>query len=155
MHLIIVLLTMLVAPAGCVAYERWASAAPLWMLVGKWFLFWGAGVRLAIAGVRQVAKPELTATGIFGVTDRAAFPLAQELGFWNLTIGALSILTLWRPAWVVPLAIAAGAFYAMAGVKHVASASRSFEANTAMISDLWMAAILLGFAGYAVARGAS
>ena len=50
-------------------------------------------------------------------------------------------------------ALAAGAFYAMAGIKHVASGSRSFEANTAMVSDLWMAAILLGFAGYAIARG--
>jgi hypothetical protein len=152
MHLAIVLLTMFIAPLGCVGYEQWASAAPLWMSIGKWFLFWGAGVRLTIAGVRQVAKPELTATGIFGVTDRAAFPLAQELGFWNLTIGIVAMTTLWRPAWILPLALAAGAFYALAGIKHVASTSRSFEANTAMISDLWMAAILLGFAGFSMAR---
>ena len=98
MHLIIVVLTMLVLPAASVAIERWTGGATanLWQLIGKWFVFWGVGVRLLIAGVRQVVKPELTATGIFGVTDKAAFPLAQELGFWNVTIGLISIASIRR-----------------------------------------------------------
>lgn len=147
MHLVVVLLTMVVLPAGSVLIERWtgAGAASLWQLIGKWFVFWGVGVRLFIAGVRQIAKPELTATGIFGVTDRAAFPLAQELGFWNVTIGLIAIASIKRPEWVVPMAIAGMLFYAMAGFLHTMNKSRGFSENVAMISDLGMAGLLLAF----------
>jgi hypothetical protein len=147
MHLTVVLLTMLILPAASVLIERWTGAgtASLWQLIGKWFVFWGVGVRLFIAGARQVVKPELTATGIFGVTDKAAFPLAQELGFWNVAIGLISIASIRRPEWVVPMAIAAMLFYAMAGALHVTNKSREFSENVAMISDLGMAALLLAF----------
>jgi len=147
MHLIIVVLTMLVLPAASVAIERWTGGATanLWQLIGKWFVFWGVGVRLLIAGVRQVVKPELTATGIFGVTDKAAFPLAQELGFWNVTIGLISIASIRRPEWVAPMAIAGTLFYAMAGALHVTNREREFSENVAMVSDLGMAALLLAF----------
>ena len=147
MHLTVVLLTMLVLPVASVLIERWtgAGAAPLWQLVGKWFVFWGVGVRLLIAGARQVVKPELTATGIFGVTDKAAFPLAQELGFWNVTIGLISIASLKRPEWVPPMAIAGMLFYATAGFLHLTNREREFSENVAMLSDLGMAALLLAF----------
>ncbi|UNK79439.1 hypothetical protein MNQ96_18265 [Sphingopyxis granuli] len=145
MHLTVVLLTMLILPAASVLVERWTGSGTinLWWLIGKWFVFWGVGVRLFIAGARQIVKPELTATGIFGVTDRAAFPLAQELGFWNLTIGLISIASIRRPEWVAPMAIAGMLFYAMAGALHVAGKDRGFSENVAMISDLGMAGLLL------------
>jgi hypothetical protein len=143
MHLAVVLLTMLALPLASVLIDRAGGGAPTWALVAKWFVFWGAGVRLAIAGVRQIGWPALTASGIFGVTDPRALPLAQELGFWNLTVGALCIASLWIPAWRSPLTLAAALFYAFAGAKHVLSTSRTFEANTAMISDLAIAALLL------------
>lgn len=147
MHLTVVVLTMLLLPAMSVLIERWAGmgAASLWQLVGRWFVFWGVGVRLLIAGVRQIARPELTATGIFGVTDRAAFPLAQELGFWNLAIGLLGMVSLKRPDWLPPIAIAGMLFYGMAGTLHVTNPSREFSENVAMISDLAMALLLLAF----------
>lgn len=147
MHLVVVLLTMLVLPVASVLIERWtgSGSANLWQLVGKWFVFWGVGVRLLIAGARQIVKPELTATGIFGVTDKAAFPLAQELGFWNLTIGLIAIASIKRPEWVAPMAIAGMLFYAMAGALHVTNKQRGFSENVAMASDLGMAALLLAF----------
>lgn len=147
MHLAVVLLTMLLLPVASILIERWtgAGAANLWQLVGKWFVFWGVGVRLLIAGARQIARPDLTATGIFGVTDKAAFPLAQELGFWNVTIGLLAIISLKRPDWVPPVAIAAMLFYAMAGAQHATNRAREFSENVAMVSDLAMAALLLAF----------
>jgi len=147
MHLMIVLLTMLVLPVASILIERWTGTgtASLWQLVGKWFVFWGVGVRLLIAGLRQILRPDLTATGIFGVTDKAAFPLAQELGFWNVTIGLLAIVSLRRPDWVPPIAIAAMLFYAMAGVQHATNRAREFTENVAMISDLAMAALLFAF----------
>lgn len=147
MHLTVVLLTMLLLPVASILIERWTGGgtASLWWLIGKWFVFWGVGVRLFIAGARQIVKPELTATEIFGVTDKAAFPLAQELGFWNFTIGLIAVASIKRPEWTVPMAIAGMLFYAMAGVLHVAATDREFSENVAMVSDLGMAGLLCLF----------
>ena len=58
MYLVSVILLLLVFPAGSVAVEDLAHGgnADLLHLVGKWFVFWGAGVRLFIAGLRQVGS---------------------------------------------------------------------------------------------------
>ena len=63
MYLTSVVLLMLVLPAACVIGQiAWsAGAADVMPLVGKWFVFWMVGVRLFIAGVRQVAQPQFTA----------------------------------------------------------------------------------------------
>ena len=52
MYLITVLLLMLVLPVGSIGAEHsyFHSSVPLILLVGKWFVFWGAGVRLFLAG---------------------------------------------------------------------------------------------------------
>jgi hypothetical protein len=144
-HLVVVLLTMLILPLGCVAWGL-RSGGDLLALTGQWFLFWGAGVRLAIAGLRQVFAPRLTLEGIFGLQEPRAWPLVQELGFWNTSIGLLCMVSLVQPGWRLPLAFASGLFYGLAGLKHVTASDRSFEANTAMVSDLAIAVVLLGYA---------
>lgn len=142
MQLLVVLLTMLVLPAASVAWH-WGSGESLLSLVGTWFLYWGAGARLAIAGARQILAPRFTAD-IFKISDERAMPLVQELGFWNLIIGVLCMASLHHPDWRLPLALAAGSFYAMAGIKHVLTPDRTVEGRTAMISDLAGALVLLG-----------
>ena len=147
MHLTIVVLTMLIIPLFCV-YAQKNGDEQLIPLIGKWFLFWGAGVRLTIAGIRQIIAPQLTVEGIFGVHDPRIWPLAQELGFWNLSVGILCMVTLLRYEWRQVLALASGLFFLAAGVKHVLSDHRTLEANTAMVSDIGIAAVLLGFAAF-------
>jgi len=63
MYLAAIVLLMLVLPAGCVIGQIvWSGgAADVMLLVGKWFVFWMVGVRLFMAGVRQVAQPQFTA----------------------------------------------------------------------------------------------
>ena len=39
-------------------------------LIGKWFLFWAAGVRLMLAAFRQLFQPEFTARQIFKIEGR-------------------------------------------------------------------------------------
>ena len=49
MYLVIVTLLMLVLPVGSIAAEYFSGgAAPLMLLVGKWFVFWSVGVRLLL-----------------------------------------------------------------------------------------------------------
>ncbi len=68
--------------------------AGLVALVGKWFVFRPVGVRLILAGLRQIADPTFTAATIFGVKEEAALTIVQELGYANLSIGMLGALSL-------------------------------------------------------------
>jgi hypothetical protein len=78
------------------------NAAPLMALVGKWFTFWAVGVRLFLAGASQVFRPQFTLQGILGVKDPGANVIVRELGFANISMGTLGLLSLVYPAWVVP-----------------------------------------------------
>ena len=51
MYFAIVFCLLLAAPVGSIVIEHslFHAAAPLMSLVGKWFVFWGAGVRIALA----------------------------------------------------------------------------------------------------------
>jgi hypothetical protein len=80
MYLASIVLLMLVLPAAGVIVEAlwFGSAADVVLLVGKSFVFWAVGVRLFIAGVRQVAQPQFTAESIFEIKDRAAFGIVRS-----------------------------------------------------------------------------
>jgi hypothetical protein len=60
MYVVMVIGLMVVFPIASVAIEALLhQGSDLWMLVGKWFVFWAVGVRLMLAGVRQIAKPRV------------------------------------------------------------------------------------------------
>ena len=142
-----VVLFTLVLPACSVYLERYGlgNALPSMVLVGKWFVFWAGGVRLAVAGARQILQPDFTAHTIFGIEGDAPFPFIRELGMANLSLSVVSILAVLVPGFVLPAAIAAGLFYAMAGVMHVRRGNRTAHENFAMISDLFVGAVLIAF----------
>jgi hypothetical protein len=147
MYLAMIILLMGVLPALSVLIEFCIphSSDDLLFLIGKWFVFWGVGVRLMLAGVRQIANPTFTADVIFGVKEKAALTIVQELGFGNLSIGLLGALALVRNEWVVPAAITGGLFYGLAGIKHLIKGKRNRTENIAMVSDLWIFLVLAGY----------
>jgi hypothetical protein len=152
MYAAFIVLLMLVLPAGCVIGQLlWSGgAADVMLLVGKWFVFWMVGVRLFIAGVRQVAQPQFTAGSIFAIKDRAAFAIVRELGFANLSTGTLGLASIAVPAWLAPAAIVGGLYYGLAAAGHAFRPGRNFKEQTALISDIFAFAIL---AVFVVSRG--
>lgn len=112
-------------------------------LVGKWFVFWSVGVRLFTAGLRQVFQPEYTANVILGLESDESLLLVRELGFANLAMGLVGILSFWLPAWMLPAALAGGIFYGLAGANHVLQPHRNQLENVAMASDLFVATVLI------------
>ncbi|WP_018859025.1 DUF6790 family protein [Rhizobium sp. 42MFCr.1] len=143
MYLAIILLLMLVLPLGSVAAEaHWSADANVVFLVGKWFVFWGVGLRLLVASLKQIINPAFTAETIFGVTDHKAQALVQEIGFGNLSIGMLGIFSLFEPRWIVPAAITACLFYGLAGLKHLLERPKNRSRKIAMFSDLWLFFVL-------------
>jgi len=146
MYIAIVVLTMVLLPAASVLVEHAARPGSQWMfLVGRWFVFWGVGVRLGIAGLRQFLQPEFTARQIFGMSTDEALPVIRELGVANAATAVVGLLSLFMPAFLLPVAISAGLFYGIAGLKHLAASKRSLNEHVAMASDLFLAAILAGF----------
>ncbi|MBG1233349.1 DUF6790 family protein [Aestuariivirga litoralis] len=143
MYLAIVLLTMLVLPvASMLVHHGMEPSLPWIVLLGRWFVFWGVGARLGLAGFRQYLRPEFTARNIFHMKGDEALPLVKELGAANLAAGVTGLLSLVMPSFVLPAAIYALIFYANAGWAHVMRPGRLLNENIAMISDLFIALIL-------------
>jgi hypothetical protein len=148
MYLAAIILLMLVLPALSVAADAlwFAGAADVMALIGKWFTFWAVGVRLFAAGVSQIVRPQYTSEAILGIKDPGAQAVVRELGFANLSIGTLGLLTLTYPGWTLPAAIAGGLFYGLAGVGHILKGDRNFKEQVALVSDLAMFLLLAAFA---------
>jgi hypothetical protein len=146
MYFIFVVLLMFVLPVASIATEvLWfRDDAGLMFLIGKWFVFWTVGVRLLLAGIRQVVQPRFTAESIFDVKDPAANAMVREIGFGNLAMGTVGLGSLAQPAWLVPAAIVGGLYYGLAGAGHVFRSDRNFNEQTALVSDLMIFVVLAG-----------
>jgi hypothetical protein len=136
---------LVILPAGSVALELlWHSHDHLSILlyVSRWWTFWAVGIRLFIAGARQVVQPKFTAVEIFGSHETASLPIVREVGFANLAVGTLGFLSMFRPDWVVPAAIVGGLYYGLAGVGHIPQKNKNPKEWTAMVSDFGVCLIL-------------
>jgi hypothetical protein len=152
MYFVFVALFLVVLPVISIVVEALPRGgnADLMLLIGKWFVFWGVGVRLFLAGVRQVAQPRFTAENIFQVKDRGALAIVREVGFANLSMGTLGLITLPKPGFLVAAAIVGGLYYGLAGAGHAARRDKNASEWTALISDVLMFLLLAAFLG---ARG--
>ncbi len=150
---LVVILTMFILPAGSALWEAMSLAQPdPLLLVGKWFVFWGVGVRLSLAGLRQYTRPAFTSRDILGIESPDVFVLVRELGAANIASGVVGLASLAMPTFILPSALAAGIFYAFAGIEHGKSKHRGVNETIAMVSDIFIAVVLLGFAAGALAR---
>ncbi|HVV83540.1 MAG TPA: DUF6790 family protein [Kofleriaceae bacterium] len=136
------LLLMLLAPVASIAIEHATRGGGLLALAGAWFTFWAVGLRLFTAGIRQLANPGFTARSIFHATGAEALPIVRELGFTNTCLGLLGVVSLGVPAWRVPAAIAGGLYLGQAGVLHVVRKPANPNEVVAMVSDLFVAAVI-------------
>lgn len=103
MYLGMITLTMLILPLLSIGGEyALAPDADLAFLIGKWFVFWAMGVRLMLAGLRQILDPAFTAKTIFKIKDPDARKVVVELGFGNVAIALLGLLSVYRTDWVTP-----------------------------------------------------
>jgi hypothetical protein len=144
MYLFVVAALMLLLPAGSWIAEAILRGVPVSMAVAaKWFVFWSVGVRLLSAGLKQVLQPEYTARVILNLKGEEALLVIRELGFANMAIGVLGIVSLGLPTWRLPGALVGGLFYGLAAGNHVMQSHRSRPENIAMVSDAFAAVVLL------------
>ena len=153
MYFIVVAAFMVVCPLLSIAVETMgAHAAFSGLMVGKWFVFWGVGIRLLTAGLRQILQPGYTVKTVLGMGDIGQGQLfVRELGFANTAMGIGGTVSLIDPRWLLPVAAVGGVFYALAGINHALHRERGLHQHVTMASNLFIAVILLGFVGLAYA----
>lgn len=147
MYFATVILLLVVFPGASVAIEAIRAPHPsdFMPLVGKWFVFWGVGIRLFLAGARQVIQPRFTAEEIFRIRGTEPLAIVRELGFANLSMGTLGTCILFHTGWTEPAAIVGGLYYGFAGLGHVRQANKNAKEYIAMISDGFIFLVLLAF----------
>jgi hypothetical protein len=98
-----------------------------------------------LAGLRQTICPEFTADGIFGIKGTDPWPIVQELGFANLSMGMLGIISIADSGLARPSAIVSGLFFGIAGIRHVFRRNMYLAGTIAMVSDVFLFAVLLAY----------
>ncbi len=144
-YLIIILTLMLILPLISIGIDAafFAETDGLLALMGKWFVFWGLGIRLALAGVMQIRNPGYTVQKIFGIDSPESHHFVRELGFATLSMGLLAILSLLIPELRLGGAIAGGLYMALAGIYHAIKRPATSNEWVAMLTDLMIAAIMV------------
>jgi len=141
-----VLVLMFIAPliSFIIEASMASNTLSLIFLVGKWFVFWGVGMRLFTAGIKQILQPEFTAK-ILGIKSKEATIVVRELGFANVVIGIIGLSVIFNDNWIVPAAIAGAVFYGAAGIQHIFKERKTTAENVALVSDLFIAIVSVVF----------
>jgi hypothetical protein len=139
---------MIGLPALCVLAELLADQlpAPTMYLIGKWFIFWGIGVRLFTAGLKQVINPAFTAASIFHLKEKESQVVVRELGYANICLGIIGIVSLFIPHWRIVAACSGGLFFGIAGANHLIKKPAGINELIAMVSDVFIALVVLLYA---------
>jgi len=151
MYLYFILATLWVLPLIAIGVEYRRHPAPLLELVGKWFLFCGVGMRLTVAGLSQILNPGFTAAMLH--LDAGSHVIVQELGFTNLLLGGIALLSLFQPGYRV-LATGGAGFMGFAGFLHLSRLSPETTTNEtlALISDFWIFVVAMVYLGYRILK---
>lgn len=129
----------LLLPAISVVVEHYIDHATIaWHLVAKWLIFWGAGMRLFTAGIKQAATPEFTAINIFKIKGKESYVIIRELGFANISLGIMGILSALNDSWRMLAAIATGIFFGFAATQHCAKKPCSANEKVALCYDMFI-----------------
>lgn len=139
----VVALTFILPALGFLAEHSIAGTPFAFGLFSKWFIFSAVGLRLLLAGIKQVKNPAFTAKQIFHIDSPESFPILRELGFANICFGLVAIVSLFRPEWRIVSAFASGLYYGIAGIQHCLQKAPGINEKVALWTDLIISALLI------------
>ena len=136
---LIVVLPVVLSLSECFIFRT----ALRFAVFAKWFIFSAAGLRLFAAGLKQAINPSFTARQIFHIESTDSYPILRELGFANICLGLLGIISLFKPEWRLASAFASGLYYGIAGLQHLLKKPVSKNECFALWTDLLVFIVLL------------
>lgn len=150
---VVVLLTVVFPAASAVAeYFLRGASNGFTFVIGKWFIFWAVGIRLLLAGIRQILNPAFTARAIFDIDHEPSLAIVRELGFANLCGGLVGVISLVLPGWRLVSAFASGLYFGIAGINHCVKKAATLNETVATISDLFIFAALAAYVAMTIWR---
>lgn len=151
-YVILVIGQTLVLPVISGVIELSAAGGDPLLVFGKWWVFWGVGTRLLVAGIAQVSGRGPTAE-ILGTAKPSVreTQLIRELGTANIGMGVAGLLAL-IPGLAVAGGLAGGLFLLIAGIIHVPKKGKNAHELLATWTDLFVGLVVLVLAGVVVAR---
>jgi hypothetical protein len=144
-YLLTVVILVAVLPLLSLALPRETAriGSDLGDRVFRWFVFWAIGVRLLLAGVRQIVQPAFTAQEIFNIEGREVWPVVRELGFANVCLGLAAVISVVVASWRAPAAFAGGLYFGLAGAMHMVKRPASPNEWIALVSDVVIFSVTL------------
>lgn len=122
------------------------------LVLGRWWVFWGVGTRLFVAGIVQVSGKGPTAA-ILGAASPSVqeTQLVRELGTANIGMGFAGLFAL-VPGWALPAGIAGGVFLLIAGFMHVGKRGKNSQETIATWTDLVVGVAIVVLGVYTLVR---
>lgn len=142
-YFIVVIGQTIVLPVVSGIIELLAVGGDPVLVFGKWWVFWGVGTRLLLAGVVQVSGGGPTAA-VLGTAKPsvAEVQLIRELGTANIGMGLAGLLAL-VPGWALPAGLAGGVFLLIAGILHVPKKGKNAQESVATWTDLVVGVVVI------------
>jgi len=116
-------------------------------MIGKWFVFWTTGIYLFASGVRQASNPEFTGMSIFRLSSRESYVMMKQLGFANMALGAMGILSVINDQWRVIAAITGGLYFGLGSSLYLFSAPAG---KNQLVTQLYYWMVSAGLLAYLV-----
>lgn len=116
---VLTVLTLIIPATGLAVEHSVSGTALSFGFFSKWFVFSAVGLRLFMAGIRQITKPAFTARQIFRIGSPDSLPIVIELGFADLCFGLVGLMSIFKPEWRRVSAFASGLYYGLAGLLHL------------------------------------
>jgi hypothetical protein len=149
-YVVVVIAQTLVLPIICGTWELATRGGDAILVYGSWWVFWGVGTRLLLAGLAQVSGKGPTAE-ILGSSSTSVqeAQLVRELGTANVAMGAAGLLAL-VDGWALPAGLAGGLFLLVAGLLHVAKKGKNLKESVATWTDLVVGVVVVVLAVHVV-----
>ena len=131
-----------VLPVTAALLESHADQAAFgWTIYWKWFIFWSVGIRLFFKGVRLASTSQYTGLHLSSFRNRDSYLLLLELGFANMALGAMGILSVINDQWRLIAAIAGAIYFGLADLLRLLKKPIGRHEQVALVCNL------LAFAG--------
>ena len=115
----------------------------------KWFIFWGVGIRLFFKGVRLASTPQMTGLSVSSFRSRESYLLLLELGFANMALGSMGILSVINDQWRLIAAIAGAIYFGLADMLRLLKKTDGRHERVALIYNIL---VFLGLVAFMVSQ---